>query len=155
MVDNKILFNQIYIQYFLYNMLSMVESIRLTSYLHRGELIMSSILYVIELEIKEDKEQELRNLIKDMVETTSKDSGVLYYHWAIDEGICRTVEHYDSNESTLRHLQMFLAKFAKQYMDMGEVQSCVLYGEPSAEVKEIMDGFATVYTTTVGSYTRK
>ena len=74
--------------------------------------IMSSILYVIELK----KEQELRALIDEMVADTGQDEGTIYYHWAIDNGICRTVEHYDSNESTVRHLQMFSSKFAECYM---------------------------------------
>lgn len=111
---------------------------------------MSSILYVIELK----KEQELRALIDEMVADTGQDEGTIYYHWAIDNGICRTVEHYDSNESTVRHLQMFGSKFAECYMAAGEVLSCILYGEPDAAVKEIMDGFGTQYMTTVGSYTR-
>ena len=78
--------------------------------------IMSSILYVIELKINEGKEQELRALIDEMVADTGQDEGTIYYHWAIDNGTCRTVEHYDSNESTVRHLQMFGSKFAECYM---------------------------------------
>ena len=78
--------------------------------------IMSSILYVIELKINEGKEQELRALIDEMVADTNQDEGTIYYHWAIDNGICRTVEHYDSNKSTVRHLQMFGSKFDECYM---------------------------------------
>lgn len=113
-----------------------------------------SINFIVEVAIAPEKEAEFKELAKVIVAETAKDSGVIYYHWAYDDGICHIVEHYDSNESTERHFKMFGERFAEQFAAVGTTKSCILYGEPSPVVKSVLDGFNCQYTTTLASYER-
>lgn len=112
------------------------------------------ILYLVELNVSEGKEEQLRELAKEMVESTSKEAGTLHYHWALHNGVCHTIEHYESNDATVDHLNTFNEKFADRFMSLGTVTSCTVYGEPNAEVKTILDGFGSIYMDTVSSFSR-
>lgn len=112
------------------------------------------ILYVVELKIFEGKEKELRELAQEMVESTAKEPGTIHYHWSINGGTCHTIEHYESNEATLAHLNHFNATFSERYMSVGAVASCTVYGEPNKDVTRVLDGFGSVYMTTIASFSR-
>jgi len=112
------------------------------------------ILYLVELQVSEGKEEELRDLAQEMVESTAKEPGTLNYHWALNDNICHTIEHYESNEATFDHLTTFNEKFADKFMALGTVTSCTVYGEPNEAVKTILDGFGSKYMTTVATFSR-
>ena len=112
------------------------------------------ILYLVELQVSEGKEEALRELAQEMVESTAKEPGTLNYHWALNDNICHTIEHYESNEATFNHLTTFNEKFADKFMALGTVTSCTVYGEPNEAVKTILDGFGSKYMTTVATFSR-
>lgn len=112
------------------------------------------IMYLVELEVFEGKEEALRELAKEMVESTAKEPGTLNYHWALNGNTCHTIEHYESNQATADHLANFNEYFAERYMALGAVTSCTVYGEPNEEVKAILDGFGSKYMTTIETYSR-
>ena len=95
-------------------------------------------MYIVELKVTQGKEQ-----------------GALNYHWCANGNICQSLEHFDSNEAALSHLHTFSEKFATQYLSLGEVTNCIVYGSPNQEVKEILDGFGATYMTTLDSYSKK
>lgn len=112
------------------------------------------ILYLVELEVTEGKEEEARTLAQEMVDSTAKEVGALHYHLAINDNVLHSIEHFETNQATLEHLAIFNAKFAERYMALGTVKSCTVYGEPNEEVKNILDGFGSIYFTTVSSFSR-
>ncbi|GEL67457.1 putative quinol monooxygenase [Marinilactibacillus psychrotolerans] len=114
----------------------------------------NGILYLVELEVSEGKEEALRELAKEMVESTAKELGTLNYHWALNGNICHTIEHYESNQATADHLAHFNENFADRFMALGTVTSCTVYGEPNEEVKNILDGFGSKYFSTIETYSR-
>ncbi|MTD40055.1 hypothetical protein GIX45_15850 [Erwinia sp. CPCC 100877] len=111
--------------------------------------MINGVLYIISFEVKPEKEAELRELINDLIESTRLEKGVSNYHWAKQGAIYHSLEHFADNKSALKHLQNFGEIFAERYMSLGTVLSTTVYGNPSADVRDILDGFGAAYLETV------
>lgn len=118
-------------------------------------MVSRGINFVLEVAIRPNKVEDLKRLAEVMIAETAQDPGVIYYHWSYDNGILRTVEHYESNEATLNHLKWFGENYAKQFGELGTVKSCHVYGDPSYAVRAALDSLGSVYMTTLGSYQRE
>lgn len=121
--------------------------------LSKGEEKMNDqVLYIIDFDVTEGKEADMQQLIEDLMESTSKESGVLNYHWAKNGNIYDSLEHFESSKAAYNHLTNFAEKFAERYMSLGTVLSTTVYGNPDTAVKAILDGFGAVYKETIVNY---
>lgn len=119
--------------------------------LSKGEEKMNDqVLYIIDFDATEGKEADMQQLIEDLMESTSKESGVLNYHWAKNGNIYDSLEHFESSKAVYNHL----ANFAERYMSLGKVLSTTVYGNPDTAVKAILDGFGAVYKETIANYSK-
>lgn len=123
--------------------------------LSKGEEKMNDqVLYIIDFDVTEGKETDMQQLIEDLMESTSKESGVLNYHWAKNGNIYDSLEHFESSKAAYDHLTNFAENFAERYMSLGTVISTTVYGNPNPAVKEILNGFEAVYKQTIANYSK-
>ncbi len=109
------------------------------------------VMYIIQINVSREKQDQMKDLINRLVVNTSKEPGVLHYHWSIDGNAIQSIEHFKDSKSTLSHLLNFQKNYAKEYMSLGDVVSTVVYGNPSADVTKVLDGFGATYRQTIDS----
>ncbi|MEM7147060.1 MAG: antibiotic biosynthesis monooxygenase [Verrucomicrobiota bacterium] len=114
------------------------------------------IFWIVEMTIKPDASSDFKQLIIELVEATQKESGTLNYEWAIaaDDQTSHVYERYIDSEAAVLHLRSFQEKFAERFMALVDPTRAVLYGNPSAELTEIMDGFGAEYLAPAGGFAR-
>ncbi len=116
------------------------------------------IFWTFELTIKDGQLDNLKNLMKEMVEATEKNEpGTLVYEWtkSKNNSICQIHERYVDSESARAHLSTFTEKYAERLMKTGDATSFIVYGTPDHELKQVLDGFGAVYMATIGGLFRK
>lgn len=107
------------------------------------------VMYIIQINVPKDKQPQAKALIQKLVKNTAKEPGVLHYHWSINGDSIQSIEHFKDSDATLAHLLNFQENFAEEYMSLGKVVSTVVYGNPSPEVKKVLDDFGAVYRQTI------
>jgi quinol monooxygenase YgiN len=103
---------------------------------------MSENLYwVIEVAIKPGRFEEFKALVSTMVEVTQENEvGTLNYEWAIsdDQKSCHVYERYRDSAAVMVHLKSFGEHFAAPLAALGTITRFVVYGAPSAQVKDAL-----------------
>lgn len=115
------------------------------------------IFWTFELRIKDGKFENLKSLMKEMVEATEKNEpGTLAYEWTIsnENEVCHIHERYVDSESAHSHLLTFIEKYAERLMKIGDATSFIVYGTPDDELKKMLDGFSAIYMPTIGGFFR-
>jgi quinol monooxygenase YgiN len=92
----------------------------------------------------------------EMVSGTSGEPQTLAYEWYIsdDQGTVHIYEKYADSEAMIAHTGGFLAKWAERFMGCVDVTRFVVYGDPSAAAREILDGFGATYLGPWGGFSR-
>ena len=101
------------------------------------------LFFVFELAITPGRFEDLKTLIADMVAATQKNEvGTLNYEWAIsdDQQVCHVYERYRDSAAVMTHLESFSANFAVRLMEAVTPARLVVYGTPSAQVKDEIAG---------------
>jgi quinol monooxygenase YgiN len=101
------------------------------------------ISWVFELAINPGRFEDLKTLMADMVEATQKNEvGTLNYEWAIsdDQQVCHVYERYRDSAAVMTHLESFGANFAARLREAVKPARLVVYGTPSAQVKDGLAG---------------
>jgi quinol monooxygenase YgiN len=117
----------------------------------------SEIFFVFELAINPGRFEDLKTLMGDMVEATQKnESGTLNYEWAIsdDRQVCHVYERYQDSAAVMTHLESFGANFAARLMEVAKPARLVVYGTPSAQLKDGLAGLDPVYMAPLGGFRR-
>ena len=116
-----------------------------------------NVYWVLELAINPGRFEELKPLMAEMVEATQREEpGALGYEWAIsnDRQVCHLQERYQDSAAAMTHLQSFGTNFAGRFMDVLKLTRCVVYGVPSAQVKEALAPFSPAYMAPLGGFRR-
>ena len=95
--------------------------------------------------------------MEEMVEATrSNEPGTLVYEWMIsaDQKTCHVYERYQDSAATMTHLATFGSTFAERFLTNAAPTRIVVYGNPSADVTGVLDGFGAVYMTPFGGFAR-
>lgn len=117
----------------------------------------SHVYWMLELEVQAGRESDFRALMAEMVGATqANEPGTLNYEWSTsaDGRQCHVYERYADSAATLTHLRTFGAKFAGRFLQILKPVRLVVYGSPSAAVKEALTGFNPVYLQAVGGFSR-
>jgi quinol monooxygenase YgiN len=115
------------------------------------------ISWVFELAINPGRFEDLKTLIAEMVEATQKnEASTLNYEWAIsdDQQVCHVYERYRDSAAVMTHLESFGANFAARFMEAVTPARLVVYGTPSAQVKDGLAGLGPVYMAPLGGFRR-
>lgn len=107
----------------------------------------SKISWQVELAVKPGELDNFRALTSEMVEYARHESGILIYERFIsDDGkVVYVYERYADSSSAISHLQAFKAIYGKRFVDMVERKRFTVFGIPSDDLKEMLDGFDATY----------
>ena len=100
-----------------------------------------NLFWIFELSINPGRFEDVKALVTAMVEATQKnEAGTVNYEWAIsdDRQICHIYERFQDSAAAMTHLESFGANFAARFMEVLKPTRLVVYGTPSAQVKDAL-----------------
>ncbi len=117
------------------------------------------VSWVNELAVKEGKLETFRELMEEMVSGTSGEPGTLAYQWYIshDGGTVHVFEIYADSEAVVAHhvSKGFMTQnWARRFMDCVDSTRCVVYGDPNAAARVILDRLGATYHSAWGGFSR-
>ncbi len=112
------------------------------------------VAWQVDLAVKPGQLEAFRALTGEMVEFTRREPGVLSYQRFISEdgNTVHVYERYADSTSGLLHLQDFGARFSKRFLLLVERRRFTVYGEPSPELRKVLDGLGAVYFAPFGDF---
>lgn len=116
----------------------------------------NTVSWNLQLAVRDGRLDDARTLMQEMVNATRAEDGALGYEWFLsaEGGTCHINERYRDSAAALVHLGNFGANFAERFMACFDPTSFSVYGEPSDDVRAILDGFGASYLGTLGGFTR-
>jgi quinol monooxygenase YgiN len=117
---------------------------------------MSSVSWSLQLQVQDGRLEEAKALMAEMVEAARLEAGTTGYEWFLSEdgASCHICERYRDSNAALVHLGNFGTHFAERFLACFAPTAFHVYGEPSAEVRSVLDGFGAVYLGTLGGFVR-
>lgn len=92
-----------------------------------------------------------------MSEATQADEpGATRYEWFIDPDgkTIHLYERFEDSAATMVHLGNFGAKFAERFLACVDPARMMVYGDPSAEVRDALAGFGAAHMTQFAGFAR-
>lgn len=114
------------------------------------------ILGVSELTIKPGELENFKALVSEMVDATqANEPNALNYEYFIspDGKQCHIYERYADSAAVMTHMKNFEA-FAERFMAAVEMTAVTIYGNPSAEVREVVSGLGAVFMAPLAGFAR-
>ena len=117
------------------------------------------VSWVNELAVKDGRLETFRDLMEEMVSGTSSEPGTLAYEWYIshDGSTVHVVETYaDSAGVVAHHVSegFALQNWAGRFRECVEVIRVVVYGDPDAAARVILDRLGATYYSAWGGFSR-
>jgi quinol monooxygenase YgiN len=116
-----------------------------------------AVSWVLELSVKDGQLDAFKALAREMSETTQADEpGATHYEWYTnDDGkTVHVYERYADSAATMVHLGNFGAKFAERFMACVDLGRFMVYGDPSAEVRDALAGLGAAHMTQFAGFAR-
>jgi len=112
------------------------------------------IAWRVELAVKPGRLDPFRALTGEMVDFTRGESGVLsYQRFVSDDGTSVHIyERYADSAAALAHLRNFGKIFAKRFQELVERRRFTVFGDPSAELRALLDGLGATYLKAFGDF---
>jgi quinol monooxygenase YgiN len=117
----------------------------------------AGVSWMLELSVQPGREKDLTLLANEMVAATrANEAGTLDYEWSLssDGSVCHIFERYADSAAVMVHLGTFDKKFAARFLEILKPARFVVYGSPSPEVKDALDGMNAVYLQPLGGFSR-
>lgn len=118
---------------------------------------MSDYTWLVELTVRNGQQDAFGILVNDMLTAIqANEPGTLNYDMFVNEelSICHIYEKYVDGEAFKKHLELFNAGFAERFGSVVEVTKFTVYGDPNAEIRELLAGFDAVIMEPFGSIVR-
>jgi quinol monooxygenase YgiN len=115
-----------------------------------------AVSWNLQLDVLDGRLDDARTLIAEMVEATHGEAGTVGYEWFLsaDGKTYHVCEYYVDSGAALEHLGNFGANFAERFMGCFAPMAFNVYGNPSAEVRGVLDGFGASYLGHAGGFRR-
>jgi quinol monooxygenase YgiN len=100
-----------------------------------------------ELAVKPGQLDNFQALTEEMVETTRRERGVLSYQRFVSDD-CKLIhvyEQYADSAAAVAHLRQFDKNFAGRFREMVDRTRLTVFGNPSDELKVLLNGFGATY----------
>jgi quinol monooxygenase YgiN len=123
----------------------------------RTDIMTENVILAVEFAIIPGRFEDFKTLMAAMVDATQKNEfGTLNYEWAIsdDRQVCHVYERFRDSDAVMTHMERFNANFAAQFSETVKLVRFVVYGTPSAHVKEALAGASPVYMAPFGGFSR-
>ncbi|HEX6443108.1 MAG TPA: antibiotic biosynthesis monooxygenase [Stellaceae bacterium] len=110
------------------------------------------VSWQVELAVKAGELDNFRRLTGEMVEFARQESGVLSYQRFVtaDGQFVHIYERYLNSAAAAAHLRQFRARFGERFSRLVRRLSFTVYGDPSAELRALLDGFGASYLAPFG-----
>ena len=107
------------------------------------------ISWHVQLAVKPGQLDNFRALTTEMVESTRPVAGVLNYERFVsaDGNFVHVFERYTDSATAVAHLQKFKKNFSGRFMTMVERTHFTVFGNPSDELRGLLDQFDATYLT--------
>ena len=114
--------------------------------------MLDQVSWWVELAVKAGELDNFRRLTGEMLEFARQESGVLSYQRfvTLDGQFVHIYESYLNSTAAAAHLREFQARFAGRFSRLVQRVSFTVYGEPSAELRALLDAFGASYLTPFG-----
>ena len=101
----------------------------------------------VELRVRPGQLENFRRLTSEMVAVTRREPGALSYQRFVSEDgtTVHAYERYADSAAAVAHLEAFAKRFAGRFSAMVERKTFTVFGDPSAELKAVLDGFDAIY----------
>jgi quinol monooxygenase YgiN len=108
----------------------------------------------VELAVKPGELANFEKLTAEMVTSTRAESGVLAYQRFIsdDRQTVHVHESYENSAAAVAHLVKFAALFGERYASLVERKRFNVFGNPSDELRGLLDGYEATYHEPFGSF---
>jgi quinol monooxygenase YgiN len=105
------------------------------------------ISWHVQLAVKPGQLDNFRALTTEMVESTRPVAGVLNYERFVsaDGNFVHVYERYTDSATAVAHLQRFTKNFSGRFMMMVERTHFTVFGNPSDELRGLLDQFGATY----------
>jgi quinol monooxygenase YgiN len=115
-----------------------------------------TVSWSLQLAVQPGRLDDARALLSEMVEATRQEPGTLRYEWFLspDGSGVHFCERFVDSAAALEHLGNFGANFAERFMSCFAPTAFYIYGEPSDEVRGVVDGFGATYLGLGGGFVR-
>ena len=110
------------------------------------------ISWHVELRVRPGQLGNFRTLTDEMVAVTRREPGVLSYQRFVSEDgmTVHAYERYSDSGAAVAHLKAFAERFATRFSAMAERKTFTVFGEPSTELKAVLDRFNPIYLKPLG-----
>lgn len=114
------------------------------------------IYWLCVFKLQPERFDEFKAVVRPLVEMTRKESGCLAYEYSVsaDRTATHILERYSDSDAVVHHITKTFAPFAERFTALASVSSFVVYGEPDAQARAILDGFGAVYMSRFDGFTR-
>ena len=108
------------------------------------------------MSVREGRLDDAKELMDEMVAATLKEPGAQGYEWFLSEDgdRCHINERYADSDALMAHLGTFGSQFAERFLACFEPTAFSVYGEPTSEVRAVLDGFGAAYLGWLGGFKR-
>jgi quinol monooxygenase YgiN len=115
------------------------------------------IYWLVTCSVFPGKFEEFKGVVEPLVATTKAESGSLAYDYSVneDETLVQIFESYADSQAVVDHVTKTFSQFADAFTACVSVDGFIVFGEPNADAREILDGFGSVYMTPFEGFTRK
>jgi len=105
------------------------------------------ISWHVELRVRPGQLGNFRTLTDEMVAVTRREPGVLSYQRFVTEDgtTIHAYERYSDSGAAVVHLEAFAKRFAGRFSAMVERKTLTVFGDPSVELKAVLDRFNATY----------
>lgn len=116
--------------------------------------MVDQISWWVELAVKPGQLRNLEILTGEMVDATRRETGVLGYARFISHGgeLIQVYERYANSAAAVAHLTNFATMFGKRFQSLVERKRFTVLGNPSAELKQLLDGLGATYLKPFGAF---
>jgi quinol monooxygenase YgiN len=108
----------------------------------------------VELALRPGCLENFAKLTGEMVASAQAENGVLAYQRFISED-GQTIfvhERYEDSGAAIEHLRTFIATFDERYASMVERKRFVVFGDPSDELRTLLNGYGATYHRPFGPF---
>jgi quinol monooxygenase YgiN len=117
------------------------------------------VSWVNELAVKDGALERFRELMEEMVSGSSTEPGTLVYEWYIspDGRTVQVFEIYANSEAVVAHHiseGFMLRNWAGRFLDCVDSTRCVVFGDPNAAAREILDRLGATYHSAWDGFSR-
>jgi quinol monooxygenase YgiN len=115
------------------------------------------VFWILEANIKDGQLDELKALMREMVEGTQRDEpGALNYEWIIaDDGTSlHLYERYADPDAVMVHRGNFAQKYSERFLTCVTITKTTLYGNLTSEIRDAFGSSDRVYMSMADGFAR-